>query len=209
MITRRVLVVLTAAAALVGLVAGIQVATAGESGTPVTWQPCPTYSDEVIRSRGVTDERIPEFRALMNRMDCGTVSVPLDYREPRGRQITVAITRLRAADQEHRLGSIAVNPGGPGGSGYLTAIDFMMTNGESARLDDRYDLIGFDPRGAGYSTKVTCANGGPGGPPTSGPLTEAAARATYDAGVAANVACGQSDPDFLGQLTTTNVARDL
>jgi len=85
----------------------------------------------------------------------------------------------------------------------------MMTNGESARLDDRYDLIGFDPRGAGYSTKVTCANGGPGGPPTSGPLTEAAARATYDAGVAANVACGQSDPDFLGQLTTTNVARDL
>jgi pimeloyl-ACP methyl ester carboxylesterase len=204
-----VLTVVVAAVGLAALVVGSPAATAGEAERGGVWQPCPTYSDEVLRSRGVTDDRMPEFRALLNRMDCGTVSVPMDYREPRGRQITVAITRLRAADQARRLGSIAVNPGGPGGSGYLTAIDFMMTNQESARLDDRYDLIGFDPRGIGYSTKVSCQGAGPVGPPTSGPVTEAAARAGYDAEAAANRACGQSDPDFLGQLTTANVARDL
>jgi pimeloyl-ACP methyl ester carboxylesterase len=212
MIKRQSLAVLAVVAVAVGLAAlvtGTHTATAREAERAVVWQPCPTYSDEVLRSRGATDERIPEFRALLNRMDCGTVSVPLDYREPRGRQITVAITRLKAVDQSRRLGSIAVNPGGPGASGYLTSIDFMMTNQESARLNDRYDLIGFDPRGTGYSTKVICANGGPGGPPTSGPLTEAAAHTAYDAEVAANAACGQSDPDFLGQLTTANVASDL
>jgi pimeloyl-ACP methyl ester carboxylesterase len=210
MIKRQPLATLVAVAAgAVALVIGSPSATAGETERGVVWQSCPAYSDEVLRSRGVTDERIPEFRALFDRMDCGTVAVPLDHREPQGRQITVAITRLRAVDQARRLGSIAVNPGGPGAGGYLTPIDFMMNNQQSARLNDRYDLIGFDPRGTGYSTKVTCARGGPGGPPTSGPLTEAAARATYDAEVAASAACGQSDPDFLGQLTTTNVARDL
>jgi pimeloyl-ACP methyl ester carboxylesterase len=209
---RKALAAVTAVAGLAWLVAGLPTAEAARSaeGKPtIDWQPCPTYSDEVLRSRGVTDERIPEFRALLNRMDCGTVGVPLDYRDPQGRQITVAITRLRAADQTGRLGSIAVNPGGPGAGGYLTPVDFMMTNQESARLDDRYDLIGFDPRGTGYSTKVRCANAAPGGPPTPGPLTEAAARTSYDAERAANAACGQSDPDFLGQLTTVNVARDL
>ncbi|GAB2792744.1 alpha/beta hydrolase [Amycolatopsis magusensis] len=200
--------VVAVAAGLAALVVESPV-TAGQAERAVAWQPCPAYSDEVLRSRGVAEERIPEFRALLDRMDCGTVGVPLDYREPRGRQITIAITRLRAVDQAGRLGSIAVNPGGPGAGGYLTPIDFMMTNQESARLDDRYDLIGFDPRGTGYSTKVTCARGGPGGPPTPGPLTEAAARSTYDAEAAGNVACGKSDSDFLGQLTTTNVARDL
>ncbi|NBE84773.1 alpha/beta fold hydrolase [Micromonospora sp. NEAU-HG-1] len=202
--------VAVAAGALAWLVAGSPAAEAARHAEPtVDWQPCPTYSDEVLRSRDVPDERIPEFRALLNRMDCGTVGVPLDYRQPQGRQITVAITRLRAAYQTRRLGSIAVNPGGPGAGGYLTPLDFMMTNQESARLGDRYDLIGFDPRGTGYSTKVRCTNAGPGGPPTSGPLTEAAARANYDAEVAGNAACGQSDPDILGQLTTVNVARDL
>jgi pimeloyl-ACP methyl ester carboxylesterase len=212
MIKRRPLAVLAvsaAAAGLAALVIGSPVATAGETGSAVDWQPCPTYSDDVLRSRGVTDERIPEFRALLDRMDCGTVSVPMDYREPQGRQVAVAITRLRAADQTRRLGSIAVNPGGPGAGGYLTPIDFMMTNQESARLDDRYDLIGFDPRGVGYSTKIICAGAGQGQPPAPGPLTEEAARGIFDRQVAQNETCGQSDPEFLGQLTTVNVARDL
>lgn len=202
--------VAAAAGVLALLVAGSPTAEAAQHpASAVNWQPCPSYSDEVLRSRGVTDIRIPEFRALLDRMDCGTIAVPLDYREPQGRQITVAITRLRAVDQAHRLGSIAVNPGGPGASAYLTPIDFMMTNHVSARLGDRYDLIGFDPRGIGYSTKVDCLGAAPGGPPVSGPLTEAAARTIYDAEVAAHEACGQSDPDFLGQITTVNVARDL
>ncbi|WP_329427183.1 alpha/beta hydrolase [Streptosporangium sp. NBC_01495] len=215
------------ALATASLVTGSPAAKAAGTTEPeVKWRACPAYSDDVLRSRGVTDQRMPEFRALMSRTECGTVGVPLDYRKPDGRQITVAITRLKAADQARRLGSIALNPGGPGGSGYLMPIDTVMRNKEAARLGDRYDLIGFDPRGVGYSTKIDCLPSGPGGgepppspgegePPPSpggekpGPLTEEAAKLIYDRGVAMNDACGRSDPAFLGRLTTVNVARDL
>lgn len=141
-------------------------------------------------------------------MECGTVSVPLDYRKPRGRQITIAITRLKAVDQVHRLGSLALNPGGPGGSGYLMPVEIIMMSETNARLNDRYDLIGFDPRGVGYSTKVNCSHPG-GKPPAPGPLTKEAARRVYDSEVDHNGACGRSDPGFLGGLTTVTMARDL
>lgn len=178
----------------------------------VDWQPCPHYSDDVIRSGGIADDQIAAYRALLNRMECGTVSVPLDYNRPAGRHITIAITRLKAIDQAHRLGSLALNPGGPGGSGYLMPASVMLTNDVDSHLNDRYDLIGFDPRGVGYSTKVDCTtDSGPGAAPAPpvGPINEAQAKVMYDRQVAANAACGRSDPAFLGQLTTLNVARDL
>ncbi len=148
----------------------------------------------------------------MARTDCGTVEVPLDYAYPEGRRITVAITRLRATDRAHRLGTIAVNPGGPGGSGYLMPITLVLRSSAFAGLADRYDLIGFDPRGVGYSSKVNCLPPGNGEPPPElpqGPLTEATAKRVYDSQVSFNEACVQSNPAFLAQLTTANVARDL
>jgi pimeloyl-ACP methyl ester carboxylesterase len=172
-----------------------------------TWSSCPSYSDDVLRAEGVPDAKLAQARALLGRMDCGTLSVPLDYRQPGGRQITVAVTRLRARDQAHRLGSLALNPGGPGGSGYLMALDLMIYNDASMRLNDRYDLIGFDPRGIGYSTRTSCALDG--GAESTGPLTEQAARAAFDSGAAANRTCAATDPAFLSQLTTANIARDL
>ncbi|TDV55152.1 alpha/beta fold hydrolase [Actinophytocola oryzae] len=176
------------------------------SDSSVVWQPCPTYSDDAIRAQGVTDEQIPRYRALLARMECGVVGVPLDYGRPDGRLINVAITRFRALDQAHRLGSIAMNPGGPGAGGYLMPIKVTMFNDQSARLNERYDLIGFDPRGVGYSTKVDCAARGN---PVPGVLTEAAAHDSYDMVVAAGQACVQADPGFVAQLTTVNAARDL
>ncbi|SDI10068.1 TAP-like protein [Sinosporangium album] len=178
------------------------------SSTAIGWHTCPTLSDDVIRSRNVTNDRIPAFRALLNRLECGKIDVPLDYDEPRGRQISIAVTRLKAADQARRLGSLALNPGGPGGSGYYMPVELLMMNGDNARLNDRYDLIGFDTRGVGYSAKAPC-------PPASvprpdpGPLTEEAAKRIFDAEHAANITCGQSDAAFLGRLTTLNVAHDL
>jgi pimeloyl-ACP methyl ester carboxylesterase len=211
------LAVLTAT--LATLVAGAPAASAANrTGTPANgpqptahWQTCPNYSDDVLKALGIPAERLPAIRALLARMECGTVSVPLDYRQPRGRHITVAITRLKATDQAHRLGSIALNPGGPGGSGYLMPIDVTATNPESARLNERYDLIGFDPRGVGYSTKVDCPQAGPPSQeePPLGPITEQAARVVYDREVAALGSCARSDPAFIGQLSTVNVARDL
>ncbi|MFG2003067.1 alpha/beta fold hydrolase [Spirillospora sp. NPDC048911] len=154
-------------------------------------------------------EQLPVFRVLMKRLQCGTVSVPLNHRDPGGRKIDIAVTRLAATDKAHRLGAVAVLPGGPGGSGYLDPIvRVALRNKEMAKLNERHDIIGFDPRGVGYSTKVACPISPP-GPPEPGTLTKEAARKIYDAQVAANRDCGRSDPAFLGQLTTDNVARDL
>jgi hypothetical protein len=128
-------------------------ANAENGRSTLTWQECPDYSDDVLRSRGLRDGDFAEFRRLLARTECGTLSVPQDYRDPSGKQITIALTRLRATDPRRRLGSLAVNPGGPGGSGYLMPIELVMTDTE---LNGRYDLIGFDPRGVGYSTKSNC-----------------------------------------------------
>ncbi|WP_186404598.1 alpha/beta fold hydrolase [[Actinomadura] parvosata] len=163
----------------------------------------------MIRSLGVKEEQIPAFRTEMKRLQCGKVSVPLDHRDPTGRTIDIAVTRLAATNQQERLGAVAVLPGGPGNSGYLDPIlRAALRNEEMARLNERYDIIGFDPRGVGYSTKVACPTP-PVGPQAPGAFTKETARKVYDAQLAANQQCGRSDPAFLGQLTTTNVAKDL
>jgi pimeloyl-ACP methyl ester carboxylesterase len=81
-----------------------------------------------------------------------------------------------------------------------------MFNGESSRLNERYDLVGFDPRGVNYSTKTDCTAGFSVAP---GVTTGDAARTGYDDEVAANQECRQTDPDSLSQLTALSVARDL
>ena len=87
-------------------------------------------------------------------VQCATAKVPLDYDRPAGPTIDVALNRHRATDPGHRVGSLFLNPGGPGGSGEtflpeaLTAID--------PSLPARFDLIGVSPRGTSRSTPVHC-----------------------------------------------------
>jgi pimeloyl-ACP methyl ester carboxylesterase len=87
---------------------------------------------------------------------CSTLRVPLDYAHPAASALGVAVIRRPATDPSQRLGSILVNPGGPGGSG----VDYARaaTQIASAALLARYDLVGFDPRGVGQSDPVTCLN---------------------------------------------------
>jgi pimeloyl-ACP methyl ester carboxylesterase len=184
------------------------IAMTNSDAASVQWKSCPSYSDEVIRSLRVTQEQLPAFRTQFKRLRCGTVSVPLDHRDPAGRMIDIAVTRLAATDEAHRLGALAVLPGGPGQSGYLDPILRSALNKETAALNERYDIIGFDPRGVGYSTKVACPFS-PAGPQRPGAVTKEAARKGYDAQAAANQTCARSDPAFLGRLTTDNVAKDL
>lgn len=122
----------------------------------IEWQTCPQYTDEELRAQGVRENELAEYRRLLGRLECGTLSVPQNYADPRGKQISIGVTRLKATDQAHRLGSLALNPGGPGGSGYLMPIEVVR---KGAELNRRYDLIGFDPRGVGHSTKVECPVG--------------------------------------------------
>jgi pimeloyl-ACP methyl ester carboxylesterase len=87
---------------------------------------------------------------------CGTLQVPLDYSHPDAGTIGIALIRKPALDQANRIGSVLTNPGGPGASG----IQFLLGEAPSmANLNQRFDLIGFDPRGVGQSAPVKCLTG--------------------------------------------------
>jgi pimeloyl-ACP methyl ester carboxylesterase len=195
--------------ALVATAPAAQAATSGQDRPAVDWHPCPVYSDATVAILAPPD-KVEQYKALLARMECASVAVPLDYARPRGRSITVGFTRLKATDQRHRLGSLAVNPGGPGGSGALMPLGLITGNDVNAGLNERYDLIGFDPRGVGASTRVDCPRP-PGEPPQEpiGAITKDVARDVFAFQRDAQIACANSDPAFIGQLTTANVARDL
>ncbi|WP_163509093.1 hypothetical protein [Fodinicola acaciae] len=82
-----------AMAALV--IAGVAVPGAASAAPTIDWKPC---ADAPL-------------------IDCGSLAVPLDYRDPRGQTVKLALERHKAGDQAHKIGSLFVNPGGPGGSG--------------------------------------------------------------------------------------------
>jgi len=89
-------------------------------------------------------------------VECAVATVPLDYRQPcEGATTGIALARVQAADPANRIGTVFVNPGGPGGSG----VDLVMTwFGQflGGLLGGRFDVIGFDPRGVGSSEPLRC-----------------------------------------------------
>ena len=94
------------------------------------------------------DQRL-RWQSCGNGLTCAAVLAPLDYAEPDGTAITLALAR-REATSEPRLGTLFINPGGPGGSG-TSYVGYFNPAGLEG-----YDIVGWDPRGVGYSTPVTC-----------------------------------------------------
>ncbi len=88
-------------------------------------------------------------------LECATVTVPLDWSDPGGDTIDIAVNRHAATGD--KLGSLLINPGGPGGSG-IDALSSIALGRFGDEVVDRYDLIGFDPRGVGQSTAVSCVS---------------------------------------------------
>jgi pimeloyl-ACP methyl ester carboxylesterase len=87
---------------------------------------------------------------------CGTVQVPLDYSHPTSGTIDIALNRKPATVPAQRIGSLLINPGGPGASG----IDWIAASAPAfAILNRKFDLVGFDPRGIGRSAPVRCVDG--------------------------------------------------
>ena len=89
--------------------------------------------------------------------ECATTRLPLDYDHPHGAKTLVAVLRVKARDQKHKIGSLFVNPGGPGGSGtaLAQAAPFFLGAGVLAR----FDVVGIDPRGTNFSDQVACFTG--------------------------------------------------
>ncbi len=105
------------------------------------------------RPAGIAWHRCAEDPAA----ECGTLSVPVNWSEPYGPHVGIAVARRRATSSAARIGSLVVNPGGPGGSG----VDFALGSAEffTPALRGRFDIVGFDPRGIGRSTPVVCSAG--------------------------------------------------
>ncbi|WP_405798631.1 alpha/beta hydrolase [Streptomyces sp. NBC_01506] len=138
--------------------------------------------------------------------DCADITVPLDYADPGGRTITVAISRLKATDTAHRVGALLLNDGGPAGPSLHMPVTKSQVLGDVA---DRYDLIGMDPRFVGRSTPLDC-----GWDLGSAPLRSAGADlAAYrqEVAVARELAerCERAHGDVLPYVTTRNTARDM
>jgi pimeloyl-ACP methyl ester carboxylesterase len=87
-------------------------------------------------------------------LECATLAVPLDYTNPSGRKINLALKRRLADNQSKRIGSLFVNPGGPGvgGTELVDVADALY----SQDLLDRFDIVAWDPRGTGQSVPADC-----------------------------------------------------
>ena len=87
---------------------------------------------------------------------CATLKVPIDYTNKTAGTFDIAVIRYRDASQRNRLGSLVINPGGPGVSGVEYALNAQYIVNPSVL--ERYDIVGFDPRGIGSSTPINCLN---------------------------------------------------
>ncbi len=116
---------------------------------------CTTASQRPSGFRSLADfESQPLDWADCGDFECGSVEVPVDYANPSG--ATVELELKRAPATGHPLGTLFINPGGPGGSG----VDYVDTIASelSEQMRSRYDVVGFDPRGVGESDPLVCLN---------------------------------------------------
>lgn len=151
-------------------------------------------------------------------LECGVIAVPLEYSEPDGEQIELAVTRHGATDPDRRIGALFINPGGPG----VPATDTVASIADDAVADPyspevlaQFDVVGVDPRGVGASDAVRCLSDEeraelaeedrdptvPGGKPFEELLA--------DADSWAQGCLEHHSPEFLASMSTDNLARDL
>ncbi|HTZ08803.1 MAG TPA: alpha/beta hydrolase [Acidimicrobiales bacterium] len=147
-------------------------------------------------------------------LQCGSVTVPLDYADPARGTIQIAVARHPATDPAQRIGSIVINPGGPGGSGIDDLPDELDVL--TPELLARFDIVSFDPRGVGRSDPVECAKGAsattpstPGPLPDPVPTTAAAQQALLANDKAFGAACEAVSGSILPYVGTVDTARDL
>jgi pimeloyl-ACP methyl ester carboxylesterase len=162
-----------------------------------------------------TEEPLPEpvaldWQACEEGFECAVLPAPLDRDDPAAGTVDLAVTRRPAPDAAARLGSLVVNPGGPGSS----AVDFLQLAWQQVPkpVRDRFDLVAFDPRGVGRSAPVRCVSTeemdalvalDP-DPDEPGEL-----QALEDGGRRMADGCARQSGDVLPHVSTEQAARDL
>jgi pimeloyl-ACP methyl ester carboxylesterase len=170
------------------------------------------------RAAGIDFAACPAQEDLPGTVQCGTVSVPLDYARPDGKRISLTVSRVRATQKDphnskHRVprqGALVFNPGGPGGSGMFFPLIGVLP--EWKRLAAAYDLVGYAPRGVGRSAPLSCQDPktsvrapsqAPTQPSESYKKERIAEAKAYARG------CAKRAGDALRHYTSLNNARDL
>ena len=193
----KLFALVTALVTLAGC-AGIRQAEQPENRPPrdssPTWGPCPPVSSGAVNPR----------------QECASIQVPEDYGQPTGRRISLAISRVRSERPELRRGVLLLIPGGPGSPGLSRPSTYLPRLPTHVR--DRYDLVGFDPRGLGASTPVSCQLTGDDmipamlkpWPAPNGDISENVTRARRFA-----EACERNGGPGLRHISTRTEARDI
>jgi pimeloyl-ACP methyl ester carboxylesterase len=165
-------------------------------GSPIEWAACkPAASD---------DTRLPAGA------ECGMLSVPVDYSKPDGDVAQIAMIRFKATGQ--KIGSLVVNPGGPGESGVEAAASMAPTLPPSVR--ERFDLVGFDPRGVANSAPALWCNSDADNDrlradPTVEYTPEGVAHIEKENKDFVQRCVDKMGKEFLANIGTVNVAKDL
>ncbi len=189
---------------LSALVAVVALGVAALGAPAVQAAPPPAYQPPPVPWGPCSEPR------LAGKAECGFVTAPLDYAQPGGAKIKIAVSRVKhtVADAKAQ-GPMLVNPGGPGGSGLVLA---LLGGAVPKHAGDAYDWIGFDPRGVGASTPALSCIPDYGGydrpeyDPTKAPGVISAWQARAERYAAA---CASKGGALLSHLTTADAARDL
>ncbi len=199
---RRLPAWLAAAVALAVLATGCSGSTAGFVGS------APSAAPSTLA--GYYAQRL-DWQPCDNGFECARLLVPLDYTRPGGRRFSLPVIKLPAADPSRRTGALVVNPGGPGGSG----VQYALGAGSEfpAAVLARFDIVGFDPRGAAASEPALTCMTGPqldkylatnDMPANAAQLADVIAQSKLYA-----ARCAQNSAALLPYVGTQNAARDM
>ncbi|MFT4164050.1 MAG: alpha/beta hydrolase [Microlunatus sp.] len=186
--------------------------TAAPTKTATTSKTAKTSKTEKRRSKAVKAPKL-KWRNCGS-AKCATVKVPLDYDKPRGKKIKLAVLKRPVKNQKKKIGTLFVNPGGPGASG--TDMAAQADAYLSPAVLKRFDVVGFDPRGVPSSQKVRCFSSQRKNAQVLGKIESVAfpygaaeekgLRAAYDKHAKA---CSTTGKPMTGAVSTAEVARDM
>ncbi len=187
--------------------------SSSRDGGPPTLAPTPTPQP------GSTEPAAPDLAAFYGQTldwkicasgdhECATLTVPLDYQQPGGETIDLAVLKVPAEEQDERIGSMVVDPGGPGAS----ATGYAAEGAWGDALSERFDIVGMDPRGVGESAAIDCLSDQDmdsylaGDPDPDTPEEEAEYQASAEA---LGAGCVANSGELSAHVSTIEAARDM
>jgi pimeloyl-ACP methyl ester carboxylesterase len=169
---------------------------------PIKWTDCTDRIQPALGSLQASDRTFS--------YQCGRLDVPISYRDPGGDTMPLFVVRVVLQGQTDRIGSLVMNPGGPG----VSAVNDTVAIAQTLPLDvlRRFDLVGFDPRGVGLSTPVECIPDKTKDEIVAGeprPVTPAQLDAAFALEKKVDDGCAAKYGDALGVFDTVDTARDM